>query len=202
MAPPPKRSSPSQLRLSGVILAAGLSRRAAPRNKLLLPGRDGTPVIRHVATAFCEAGIGEVIVVTGHQGCAIEEAVSGLPVRTVFAPDYVSGMGNSLAAGIRATSPDCWGFLVCPGDLPGMNAVLVRQIAEAFAAQGGLKNIIPTCGGGRGHPAALVTKLRSKLETLTGDQGAKVFLSTPEERERTQLLPVASEAIYADIDAG
>jgi molybdenum cofactor cytidylyltransferase len=111
-------------------------------------------------------------------------------------------MGNSLAAGIRATSPDCWGFLVCPGDLPGMNAVLVRQIAEAFDAQGGLKNIIPTCSGVRGHPVALVRELRSKLETLSGDLGAKVFLSTSEERERTQLLPVASDAIYADIDAG
>jgi len=202
MAPPPKRSSPSQLRLSGVILAAGLSRRAAPRNKLLLPGRDGTPVIRHVATAFCEAGIGEVIVVTGHQCSAIEEAISGLPVRIVFAPDFTSGMGKSLAAGIRATSSDCGGFLICPGDLPGMNAVLVRQVAEAFEAQGGLKNIIPTCGGSRGHPVALVCNLRSKLETLSGDLGAKVFLSTPEEMERTQLLPVASDAIYADIDAG
>jgi molybdenum cofactor cytidylyltransferase len=159
-------------------------------------------VIRHVATAFCEAEIGEVIVVTGHQCNAIEEAVSGLPVRTVFAPDFASGMGKSLAAGIRATSPDCRGFLICPGDLPGMNAVLVRQVADAFEAQGGLKNIIPTCGGVRGHPVALVRNLRSNLEMLSGDLGAKVFLSTSEEMERTHLFPVASDAIYADNDAG
>jgi molybdenum cofactor cytidylyltransferase len=194
-----KTSSP---RLCGIILAAGLSRRAAPKNKLLLPGPGGLPVVRCVAAAFCEAGLGEVIVVTGHQRGAIEHAVSGLPLRTVFAADFASGMGHSLAAGVRAASLDCRGFLICPGDLPGMNLSLVTQVAYAFAAHDQTKNIIPTHGGSRGHPVALVSDLRASLENLSGDQGARVLLSTEIEKARTVFLSLASDAIHTDNDAG
>jgi len=120
------RTSQSFPRISGIILAAGFSRRAAPKNKLLLPAGNGIPVVRGVAAAFCAAGLDEVIVVTGHQAELIAQAVSGLPVRLVAAADFAQGMGHSLAAGIRAASPDCHGFLVSPGDLTGMHAGLVQ----------------------------------------------------------------------------
>ncbi len=194
--------SRSPARLGVVILAAGLSRRAAPHNKLLLPGRDGGPVIRGVAQAFCAAKVGEPIVVTGNQREAIETALAGLAVRFVYAADFASGLGRSLAAGIRAVPLDCPGFLVCPGDLPGMTSALVQQIAAAFAAEGGTKNIIPTCRGVRGHPVALVADLRARLEMLSGDQGAKVLLSSDVERTRTRLFPVESDAIHTDNDRG
>ncbi|MFT3870560.1 MAG: nucleotidyltransferase family protein [Nibricoccus sp.] len=189
-------------RLAGIILAAGLSRRAAPYNKLLLPGRDGTPVVRCVAAAFAAAGLQEVIVVTGHQHDAVAEAVSGLSLHTVYAPSFASGMGNSLAAGVQAASQTCQGFLVCPGDLPDMSVAIVSQVALAFVEHGCAKNIIPVHHGLRGHPVALVADLRSKLEKLSGDTGAKILLSAPEEVARTLALSVESEAINADNDLG
>jgi len=189
-------------RLAGIILAAGLSRRAAPHNKLLLPGRDGAPVVRCVASTFTAAGLQEVIVVTGHQHEAVADAVSGLSLRTIYTADFESGMGNSLAAGVRAVTQTCDGFLVCPGDLPDMNVAIVRQIAHAFQAHKGTQNIIPMHGGLRGHPVALVADLRPKLEKLSGDQGAKVLLSVPEEIERTLYLSVETNAISADNDLG
>lgn len=188
--------------LVGIILAAGLSRRAAPHNKLLLPGRDGIPVIRRVATAFAASGLQEVVVVTGHQHEAVANAVSGLSLRTIYAADFGSGMGNSLAAGVRAAAQTCHGFLICPGDLPDMSVSLVRQVALAFDAHKGTKHIIPIHHGLRGHPVALVANLRPKLEKLSGDQGAKVLLSAPEEIERTFYLPVETNAIHADNDLG
>lgn len=189
-------------RLAGVILAAGLSRRAAPHNKLLHPGRDGTPVVRCVAAAFAAAGLQEVIVVTGHQHDAVANAVSGLSLRTIYAPDFASGMGASLAAGIRSVSPTCQGFLICPGDLPDMSAAIVRQVALVFAEHGSAKHIVPVHNGLRGHPVALVADLRSQLEKLSGDQGAKVLLSSPREIERTLYLSVETNAISADNDLG
>jgi molybdenum cofactor cytidylyltransferase len=88
--------------LSGVILAAGLSRRAAPANKLLVEV-DGQPVVRRVAGAFCEAGLREVIVVTGHQSGRIQEALRGLAVRFVEAPDR--GCAASMFAASRGGLP-------------------------------------------------------------------------------------------------
>jgi molybdenum cofactor cytidylyltransferase len=199
---PSQSGQSSSAGITGIILAAGLSRRAAPNNKLLLPNRNGTPVVRCVAAAFCGTGLSDVIVVTGHQREAVENAVSGLPLRTVFAADFASGMGHSLAVGVKATAHDCRGFLICPGDLPDMTAELVHQIAQAFEAHNGAKNIIPVHNGIRGHPVALVSALRSRLETLSGDRGAKVLLSTPEEIARTFFLTVGSAAIHADNDHG
>lgn len=188
--------------ISGIILAAGLSRRAAPKNKLLLSGPGGTPVVRCVASAFCEAGLKEIIVVTGHQREAIETALSGLPLRTVFAPEFELGMGHSLSAAIRSTSTKSQGFLICPGDLPNMRVDLVQRIARAFISYGCEKNIVPTHDGLPGHPVALVAALRAQLESLTGDRGAKIFLSTPAETARTVLLPVSDNSITADNDLG
>ena len=202
MASPPQRHDPRSLQLGAVILAAGLSRRAAPHNKLLLPGRDGAPVIRVVANAVCEAGVGEPIVVTGHQREEIEAALAGLAVRFVHAADHASGLGHSLAAGIRAVPRECDGFLICPGDLPGMTAGVVREIAASFVANYAVKNIIPICGDTRGHPVVLVAALRAPLEALAGDHGAKMILATAAERARSILLPVASDAIHADNDQG
>lgn len=197
---PDRSLSPAHL--GAVILAAGRSRRAAPHNKLLLPGRDGEPVIRGIAQAFCAAGVGVPIIVTGNQREAIEAALTGLAVRFVYAADFAAGLGRSLAAGIQAVPLDCPGFLVCPGDLPRMTSALVHQVATAFAAEGGTRNIIPTYRGVRGHPVALVADLRTRLEMLAGDQGAKALLSSDAERARTRLFPVGSDAIYADNDFG
>ncbi|MFT3780910.1 MAG: nucleotidyltransferase family protein [Nibricoccus sp.] len=188
--------------LSGIILAAGLSRRAIPRNKLLLPARDGDAVVRCVATAFCEAGLREVVVVTGHESERVEEALAGLPIRFVFATEYRGGMGFSLAAGIRAAAKECRGLLVSPGDLPKMRSDIVRQIAGEFERQKSMRNVVPTFLGRRGHPVALVADLRPKLETLVGDRGAKGLLADPAEAERTVFLPVSDEAICADNDGG
>jgi molybdenum cofactor cytidylyltransferase len=187
---------------SGIILAAGLSRRAAPKNKLLLASPSGIPVIRQVARAFCDAGLPEVIVVTGHQQVTIEDALRGLSLRTVFASEFELGMGHSLAAGVRAASPESLGFLVCPGDLPNMHVDLVRQVARTFISHRCEKNVVPTHNALPGHPVALVADLRPQLEKLTGDHGAKIFLSTPAETARTVLLPISANAIRADNDLG
>jgi molybdenum cofactor cytidylyltransferase len=190
------------MKLSGLILAAGLSRRTAPQNKLLLLGPGGRPVIRGVAEAFCAAGLHEVIVITGYQRERVCAALSGLPLRCVYAEDYAGGMAHSLAAGIRACDPGSAGFLVSPGDLPGMTADLVRRIADAFCSHQGQHHIIPWHGKIRGHPVALAAHLRPRLETLTGDQGARSLLNLPAEQARTVVLPLSSAAIHADNDAG
>lgn len=198
----PRGGDPLVAGLSGVVLAAGRSRRAAPRNKLLLPAPSGRPVVRVVAEALCAAGLGEVIVVTGHQADPIAAAVAGLPVRLVHADEFELGLGHSVAAGIRAARADAAGFLVCPGDLPGMSVEIVREIASAFASAGGAHNIVPVAGGQRGHPVALVAALRRDLVALTGDQGARVLLDRPAEQARTMTVDVGTSTIHADNDTG
>lgn len=190
---------------TAIILAAGLSRRAAPRHKLLLPAPDGSgrAVVRATAEAFCGAAerVAEVIAVTGHARALVEAALAGLPVRCVFAADFAEGMGRSLAAGVRAADLDTPGYLVSPGDLPGLTPALIARVAGAAARAEHRRHVIPTAEGRRGHPVFLAAGLREALAALAGDTGARALLQRAEERARTDLLEVGDEAILRDVDA-
>jgi len=187
--------------LSAVLLAAGLSRRAAPHHKLLLPF-GGDTVVRTTAAAFCAIGFGEVIVVTGHQRERVEAALDGLPVRCVFAEDFALGLGSSLAAGIRAASTDARGLVISPGDLPHLSSALVGRIARRFLAGGAARHVIPLFAGRRGHPVVLGPWLRSRLAALGGDEGARWLLAEPDEQARTDFFEVGDPAVCRDVDTG
>ncbi len=187
--------------LSGIILAAGLSRRAAPHNKLLLKFK-GRSAVRSVAEAFIGAGLAEVIVVTGHERERIESELEGLSVRFVYAEDYAKGMGCSLARGLREAAQDAQGFVFSPGDLPDLKPALVLRVTESFRANGAEVHIIPTWNGARGHPVVIGAWLRKALEELQGDIGARVLLAEETERARCCFLPVDDPAILRDVDVG
>lgn len=191
--------------LSVIILAAGLSRRAAPQHKLLLPAPDrtGRTVVRATVEALCggAAASGEILVVTGHERARVETALDGLAVRLVFADDFAAGMGNSLAAGVRACAPDTRGFLVSPGDLPSLTPELVARVAQAAIDRAFARHVVPTAQGRRGHPVFLSAVLRPELESLGGDAGARVLLTRDAERARTDLLELGDDAILRDVDS-
>jgi molybdenum cofactor cytidylyltransferase len=69
-----------------VILAAGLSSRMAPVNKLLMSLGD-RPVIRHVVQTALDAGLDPATVVVGPDREAVRAALEGLTVRTVVNDD-------------------------------------------------------------------------------------------------------------------
>lgn len=137
-----------------ILLAAGRGERFAAsggtRHKLhaLLCGK---PVLQHTLDAVL---------------------ASGLPHHVVQADVSRPGMGDSIAAGVRAT-PDAAGWLVLPGDLPLIQATTLQQIAKALAGQ---RAVVPVCHGQRGHPVAFSAGLVAALQALKGSQGAATIL--------------------------
>ncbi len=77
-------------KISAVILAAGMSRRMG-QPKMLLPWRN-TTVLGQVVTTFYQAGIQDIIVVTGGDKAIVESEVERLAyrmaVRSVYNPDF------------------------------------------------------------------------------------------------------------------
>jgi molybdenum cofactor cytidylyltransferase len=199
---PAVNTSPA-LPVSAIVLAAGLSRRMAPHNKLLLPwgASAATTVVAATVEAVCRAAVfTEVLVVTGHDRERVERALAGSAARPVFAADFARGMGASLACGVRAARANATGFAVIPGDLPGLNPVLVREVFAAFVSHGGTRHVVPAAGGRRGHPVIVGAWLRSELEQLDGDVGARLLLERETERERCLFLEVGDESILRDVD--
>jgi len=91
---------------------------------------------------------------------------SGLPMHLV---DGINpGMGDSIAAGVRATLEAC-GWLILPGDLPLISArTLVTMASELQHC----KVAMPVYQGRRGHPVGFSADCREDLLGLQGDSGA------------------------------
>jgi len=72
---------------------------------------------------------------------------AGLPFHVVAADADLLGMGDSIAAGVRATLKAS-GWLILPGDLPLVQPATLRAVANALASH---SVVVPVCGGERGH---------------------------------------------------
>ena len=162
--------------VAAIVLAAGSSRRFGGGSKLLAE-IEGRPLLAWTAAAFVASRVGDVIVVTGPEPKAVEAALDHLPVRFVGNPDYMSGMGGSIAVGIASLGADCHGVLICPGDMPGITAGLVDSLIATFDAGGGDRIVRPVLPDGRhGHPVLWPRRHFSRLAQLRGPGGGKGLL--------------------------
>lgn len=160
--------------VSAIVLAAGLSTRMG-RNKPLMPW-EGTTVLGATVAHVTAVGFGEIVLVTGHEADAVA-ACAPPGVRIVFSPDYASGMGTSIACGVRATAPDAGGFLIHLGDMP---RVPCSHLAALVAALEPSSAVATRVGDRLGSPAAFGRDFRDRLAGLTGDRGARSLLSAVE----------------------
>ncbi|MDO9167162.1 MAG: nucleotidyltransferase family protein [Rhodoferax sp.] len=91
---------------------------------------------------------------------------SGLPLHLEAATH--PGMGDSIAAAVRATSHAA-GWLILPGDLPLIQSDTLHAVA---AALGSHEVVVPVYLGQRGHPVGFSAGCGPALMKLQGNQGA------------------------------
>ena len=102
-----------------VILAAGKGRRMG-RTKQLLPWGEGT-LVEHAIQNALASEAGEVYIVLGAVAEIIAKRVNHLPVQQVWNPNWESGMGSSLKAGLEALPRTCDAALFMLVDQPAVN---------------------------------------------------------------------------------
>ena len=180
--------------LSGIVLAAGRSARMEGANKLLLPWQKQC-VLQVVVERMCAVGVGEVVVVTGHQRPEVEEKLSRYPVRLAHNPDFANGMAGSMRVGVEAAGGE-QGYLFALGDMPQVTGETMLKVAEALKSSAAIA--VPVCAGRRGHPVAIGRAHRNALLALAGDRGARSVLAN----NPTHIVevPVADEGIFSDVD--
>ncbi|MGH9169562.1 MAG: nucleotidyltransferase family protein [Acidimicrobiales bacterium] len=181
--------------VAAVILAGGGGSRfngddpgALPGAKLLAPMR-GKPVVTWAIEAAAEAGLDELIVVSGAAGLAgIVPATATL----LYNPDWESGVATSLQAALEWCSRQGHQAAVIGlGDNPGLRPQAWRDVATA---PGG-PLVFASYRGRRGHPVRLDAEIWPLLP-VRGDEGARVVA-----RGRPDLVTdVACEGMPIDID--
>lgn len=182
--------------VTAIILAAGLSRRMGPRNKLLLP-INGVPMIRHMVDTYRMVTDGPVWVVTGHDADAVTACLVNCDVRLVHNPNYADGQQTSVACGLRAlTQADQ--ILIGLGDQPALTQRDLRRLLNTHKAADSGRISIPLLDGQRGNPIIVPWRLRDRLLSDPKSPGCKSFTRTHPDDVQFHTLP--SPGFYEDVD--
>ena len=153
-------------RVTGVVLAAGGSRRLG-RPKQLLPFGD-TTVLGACVDVARACGFDQIVVTLPGEASAVLEAVPSDDVDVVTVEDSGSGCSSSLRSALPRVNPTAAGIALLLGDQPGVSpATGERLIAEGMSAP------ISVCrySDGPGHPFWLSRGVFGRLAGMHGDRG-------------------------------
>lgn len=155
-----------------LVLASGRGERfrasGGSGSKLQAP-LAGRPVLEHTLAAVRASGLAFHVEDAGH-----------------------AGMGDSIAAAVRATS-GAGGWLVLPGDLPLVRPASLQAVAAALQQA---SVVVPVYQGTRGHPVGFAREHGMALQALTGAEGAAAIVRQAKVRK----LELQDAGIVTDID--
>lgn len=186
--------------ISAVVLAAGLSTRMGGQPKGLLPFDTRDTFVTRIVRTFIEAGIGDVVVVVGHEGERVRERLesSGLPVRVVVNERYEQGQFSSLVAGMDAI------------DRPGVQAMLLALVDAPLFAVSTVSTVVrrfeetrapvvrAVRGHEHGHPVLIARELFEAIRRCDPAVGAKTVVRA--HASAAGDVPVDDPGAYLDID--
>lgn len=172
--------------------------------KALLPLGSRT-VIERVVSVIRDAGIEDIVVVTGHACETLTPVLDVLKVRHVYNPQHLTGMFSSVRAGVAALDSRTRAFFVLPVDYALVGPDVFREMArqwdasEPRAAIDDGTVLHPTCCGRRGHPPLLAAGYGPKLLGADGSSdGLRGVLRAGVRREKE--VEVEDLAILIDMD--
>lgn len=179
-----------------LILAGGSSSRMGARHKLLEPVQ-GQPLLRLQARRALKAS-SDVTVLIRPDRPALQDAIAGLPVKLLVAPEAVEGMGGSIRAGTRSQlGNEC--FLMLLADLVEIEASDMRKVMAARANSTG-----PwvwrgaTEDGKPGHPILFDKAIYGELLNLRGDSGGGEIMKSHADKEMH--VPLSGQRARTDLD--
>jgi len=190
---PKKRSM--DLAPSALIPAAGLSSRMHQYKPLLPMG--ATTMIQAAISLFIDAGIKNIIVVTGHNHDRLAPLVEAAGARPVFNPRYETGMFSSVKKGVEPLSGSPPGFFLLPVDIPAIRPSTISIIYEAFEKNSD-RLVIPEFNGRTGHPPLIPTRMIPAIKAMGPEGNLRQVLF--EDKEPIVRLPVHDRAILMDAD--
>ena len=181
--------------VAALVLAAGQSSRMGGTNKLLAEV-DGVPMLLRAVNAALASRASSVTVVLGHEADKAEALLAGRRVSIVRNADYAQGMSASLRTGIQALPPEADAAIVLLADMPRITADHVDRLIDAFAAQQSTI-VVPQHDGRRGNPILWPREFFARMQSVSGDKGARELLAEHAARIRKVDL---DDAIHADVD--
>lgn len=162
MSPP---DADHRVRATGLVLAAGSSRRLG-EPKQLLP-LDGGTLLGATLARVRTFGLDQLLVTLGGAGDQVREQVDLDGFETVPAPDFRDGCASSITSALDHVRGDADGIVLLLGDQPRVSSAAVDALLAAAR-----RDAIGTCAydDGPGHPFWLGRDTFGDLAMLHGDK--------------------------------
>jgi len=188
--PPPTEA----LRVAGVLLAAGASRRMG-QNKMLLQ-LEGESLVRRAARRARAAGLAPVVVVIGHEADRVRAELKGLPLAFALNSDFTGPTSGSLHQGLNHLGPDVDAVVVMLGDMVRVSSeTLALLVAAARDTEAPL--VVSRYGEVTAPPLLFRRALFPELLAWTGEGCGKAVVQAHRHEAMYVDRPIA---LLADVD--
>jgi molybdenum cofactor cytidylyltransferase len=183
-----------------VILAAGASSRMGTPKAMLPLTHAADTFLARLVKRFCEAGIPDIVIVTGAHAGTVRGAAGRirLPVRFEHNDHWRDGQLTSLLAGLRDRAGDeIEAALVTLVDAPFVSADTIRRVVRVWRTEHALI-VRPSHGDLHGHPVLFDRSLFHELHAADPKVGAKAVVRS--HAAHIVNVPVDDPGAFVDID--
>jgi len=191
--------------ITGIVMAAGLSRRMGA-NKLLLC-IDNIPLIKRTLNTILQSKLQELIVIYSDPGVlavikdlqkeAGEMGISHKNIKLVENKHPERGQSESVKYGMFESDPSSQGYMFFVADQPFLNVEVIDGLIDTFGEEPKYI-VVPTYHGNRGMPIIFPGKYRLDLLGVSGDKGGRSIID--ENVKETIFLPIEDPKVGEDMD--
>ena len=182
--------------ISAIILAAGKSVRMG-QQKMLMPWGK-TTVLGKVIVAIQQAGIEDILVVTGGARDEVEKIIAQYEIRTVHNENFASEeMLTSIQIGLRRQEAQSEATLICLGDQPQVEERSVRSVCDSFRGNSS-SIVVPSYQMRRGHPWLVARELWGEVLRMHAPESMRDFLNN--HKNDIFYVEIDTPSILLDLD--
>ena len=188
------------IKISCLVLAAGLSSRMTIGNKLLLKVKSITIIEKTIKNLF-NSNIDNFFIILGYQSNLLSKVLKSFKIPLIINDSYKEGISSSIKIGISRVDDKSNGVMICLADMPKITSktynILIENFKKFYDSSTPLI-ILPQYNGKTGNPVILSNHFFSQLNEISGDIGAKYLIK--KNKKYIKKVNISESYILEDID--
>jgi molybdenum cofactor cytidylyltransferase len=163
------------MRVAGIVLAAGASRRMGANGNKMLLKLDGESMVHRAVRRALGGGLAPVVVVLGHEAARVGAELADLACETVVNPEFTGPTSGSLHVALRHLGRDAEAAVVMLADMVRVSERMVTAVA-AEARHSPAPLVVSRYGDVTAPPILFRRALFAELLAWTGDGCGKAVV--------------------------
>lgn len=165
-------------KIVALVLAGGKGTRMKSERAKVLHEVFGHAMIHHVMDAVFGAGVGQAVLVVGHQREAVKTCLGALPTVNFAVQEEQKGTGHAVLVAQETLPADAGTVLVLCGDTPLIRSETLVKMIDSHQQSGGLLTVMTTILDNPTNYGRIVSGADGSIARIVEQKDA-----TPEERE-------------------